>query len=182
VDPLTATSGGDQLSLNRAMTRLVGLLIVLSAVGCSATDATTRAPKPSVKAGEFGAADCFYSRQAQDFKVLDDHNLIVFAPSRTSAYHVVISPPSSELRFANAMGFESRNTRICGYAGDRLLLADGPGARPYAVMGVYRLDEAALQGLSTRFGVGEAPVQTEPQPADGADIEKDLDGNDPTTP
>jgi hypothetical protein len=165
-----------------AMTRLLCLLIALSAAGCSAPDATTRAPKTSVKPGEFGAADCFYSRQAQDFKVLDDHNLIVFAPSRTSAYHVVISPPSPELRFANALGFESRNTRICGYAGERLLLADGPGARPYAVMGVYRLDEAALQGLTTRFGIGETPKQVEPQPADGAEIEKDLDGNEPTTP
>ena len=153
--------------------------VLIAAGGCGMPESTTRAPRPSVKPGEFGVAGCFFARQAQDFQVLDDRNLIVFAPSKSNPYHITISPPSPELRWANGLAFESRNTQVCGYAGDHVLLADGPGPRRYSVIAVHRLDEDALHGLQARFGVGSAPQQAEPEPAEGAEIEKELGGDQP---
>jgi hypothetical protein len=154
-------------------------LLVLASwlAGCAAPQTDTRAPRPTVKPGEFGSSACFFARQAQDFRVLDDRNVIVFAPTKSQAYHVQISPSATALRFANRMAFVSRNTQICGYAGDDLLLAEGPGERRYSVTGVYRLDEASLEALRARFGQAPPPAAAEPEPSEGAEIERDLGGD-----
>jgi hypothetical protein len=153
------------------------LVAVALVPACGSQESGTRTPRPSVKPGEFGTAGCFFRRQAQDFQVLDDRNLIVYAPGKSNAYHVQISPPAPELRFTNALAFESRNTQICGYAGDDLLLADGPASRQYSITGVWRLDEAALQGLKARFNLDTTPAQPEAQPVEGAEIERELGSN-----
>jgi hypothetical protein len=138
-----------------------------------------------VRAGEFGTPDCFLRRSAGDFRVLDERNLIVFAPGRADAYHVQVSMPLHGMPFANTLAFESRSSRLCGYAGDALLLPGGAGGPDRAsVIGVYRLDGPALEGLLARFGAGAAPPKPEPRPGAGADIEKDLGdaGEEPATP
>ena len=114
---------------------------------------------------------CFSARQVSDFRVLDRSSLIVYAPSRNNAYHVRISPPSIELRNANALGFSSRNSRICGYAGEALRL-DRNDRFSYSIVSVRRLDEVALQGLLDTSGEGTVPA---PEDAEGAEIERDID-------
>jgi hypothetical protein len=153
------------------------LLVAAIAVGCTSSGEQQRPPRPSVRGGEFGTPGCFLRRLVQDFEVLDDRNLIVFAPGRSDAYHVQVSPPDGQLRFAQLLAFESRDSRICGYAGDSLTMADGTaGPRRLSVTGSYRLDPAALQGLEARFGMAAAPARgpAQPQPGEGAAIERDL--------
>jgi hypothetical protein len=154
-----------------------GVLIVLAAVvaGCAAAPDAERARRPSVKPGEFGTPGCFLPRTVLDFTVLDDRNLVVFAPGRGDAYHVQVSPPSASLRFAQRLAFRSNDSRLCGYAGDSLLVADAPGydAR-LSVTGVYRLDERALAGLQARFGKAPPAAAPAPQPGPGAAIEREL--------
>lgn len=138
-----------------------------------------------MRAGEFGTPDCFLRRSAADFRVLDERNLVVFAPGRRDAYHVQVSMPLHDLRFANAVAFESRGSRVCGYAGDALLVqGSGGGPDRASVIGVYRLDGPALEGLLARFGAGPAQPKPEPRPGAGADIEQDLGdaGEEPTAP
>lgn len=155
----------------RAAAAALALAAALLA-GCAADPSAEPARRPSVRAGEFGTPDCFLRRAAADFKVLDERNLVVFAPGRDDAYHVQVSLPLQGLRFADTVAFESRNTRICGYAGDELLLRRGGGGPERAsVVGVYRLDRPALEGLLARFGAGAAPAQPAPRPGAGADIE-----------
>ncbi len=112
------------------------------------------------------------------FEVLDDRNLIVFAPGRSDPYHMQVSPASSGLRHATVLAFEASSAQICGYAGDSLLVEQpGGGLQRLSVIGVYRLDGPALAGLEARFGKA-APVRPAPQPAAGAEIERDL-GHEP---
>jgi hypothetical protein len=147
----------------------------LVAAGCASQAGEARPVRPSVRPGEFGTPDCFVARLARDFVALDDRNLIVFAPGTSDAYHVQVSPSSGDLRFASTLAFESRNTQVCGHAGDRLMMADaGSRGQRLSVTGVYRLDERELDGLRARFGKaapGETPA---PAPGEGAAIEREL--------
>lgn len=162
---------------------LVAILCVAAAInaGCASGDQSQRLARPTVKPGEFGESGCFFARQAQDFIALDDRNLIVFAPTQSQAYHLQISPPAFDLRFANGLAFVSNKTQVCGYPGDDLVLAEGAGRRRYAITGVWRLEEGALQALRARFAPGEAPKPVEPAAPEGANIERDL-ATDPSKP
>lgn len=159
----------------------VPVLAALALIAGCATDGAAPPVRPTVKAGEFGTAACFHPRTVFDFDVLDYRNLVVFAPSKADAYHVQVSPPSTELRSAEALSFSTRNARICGYAGDSLTVSSAHArAERLSVMGVYRLDERALDGLLARFGQGSDKGLTKgigepPVPGAGAEVEPELE-------
>lgn len=153
----------------------ISLALTLAVAGCAA--GVRGAPaRPTVKPGEFGKADCFYRRQAEDFEVLDDSNFVLYAPGRRDAYHVHISPPSPELRSADALAFRSNNSQVCGHAGDRLFLDEAGGTGRYSITGVYRLDETARDALLARFGRKIQPGRTPPvQPPEQPPAKPDQD-------
>ena len=160
-----------------ANTKILGLLLGAAlAAGCASSDEREHPPRPSVRAGEFGTPGCFLRQSVQNFDVLDDRNLIIYAPGKADAYHVQVSPPSGQLRFAHALAFESQGSSVCGYAGDGLIIAEaGTGPRRLSITGIYRLDAAALDGLQVRFGKKSVPGATTPQAGEGAEIERGLD-------
>lgn len=155
----------------------LALLAMLLASGCT-TGGSREASQREASREPAGKSACFYRRQVSDFRVLDRTNLIVYAPSKSNAYQVRISPPSTELKFANAIAFSSRSNRICGYAGDRIILGSGSSPREYSVSGVYRLDEVGLQRLLEQHGIGKPGQPLEPEETEGAEIERDIDPED----
>ena len=107
-----------------------------------------------------GQSACFLRDQVQDFDPLDRGSLIVYAPSRRNAYLVKISPPSSALRSAQAIAFESRSSQVCGRAGERVLL--GRGALNYqSVIDVRRLAETELAELLEGYGRSRKSIEPE---------------------
>jgi hypothetical protein len=124
---------------------------------------------------ESGQRACFQRGQVSGFKTLDRTNLIVYAPTKSSAYHVRISPPASELRFANAIAFDSGGSRICGHPGEGVIFDSGSVARKYFVTDVYRLDTEAVQNLIVEFG---GDVNVEPRNTLEAEIERDIEQAD----
>ena len=149
---------------------LAGWLLV---AGCAGTQSQARKPPippPSVT----GKPDCVDVRSVQNFLVLDRSNLIVYAPNEANAYHVRISPPSSDLPWADDLVLIPSGSQLCGYAGDRLLV-DG---ERYAVIDVARLSPEGLQSL--RAGQrGESLPVPKPEPGPGAEIEHE---NNPAAP
>lgn len=136
--------------------------------GCAAREDQVRAaqaPDPSVT----GTSACFYAREVQDFRVLDRSNVIVYAPNDAHAYHLRISPPSTQLRFAESLAFLPPGGRICGYAGERLIVGHATSAERLAIIDVTRLGAGSLQTL--RGDRGASPAAPRPQPGPGADIE-----------
>jgi hypothetical protein len=115
---------------------------------------------------------CFQASQVTGFKTLDQSNLIVYAPSRTSAYHVRIRPPARELKFANVIAFDTGGTRICGRVGEGVLFESGGMGRKYFVTDVYRLDEEARQNLISSFS---EVINVEPQEERELEIERDIE-------
>lgn len=155
--------------------------LAVTLVGCApATEGSRAASLPSP--ADTGTPACFYAGQVSDFTVLDRSNLIVYAPSKRTAYHVRISPPATGLRSADRLSFGGRDSRICGYAGDRLFLPDGRGGERFSIIGVSRLDAAGLEALLAAAGRPVDPAgepAAEPEPAGGASIHRDLGAEAP---
>ena len=152
----------------------VAILAVILAGGCTAGGSAGDSQRAASREPA-GTSACFYRRQVSDFRVLDRSTLIVYAPSKSHAYQVRISPPSTEIKFADAIAFSSRSNRICGYAGDRIIVGSGSSPREYSVSGVYRLDEVGLQRLLEQYGIGKPGDPLEPEETEGAEIERDID-------
>ncbi len=121
---------------------------------------------------------CFYTRDASSFDVLDRSNFVVYAPTKSRAFHVRIAPPSSELRSANGLAFEGRSNRICGYAGETVVFGGSGMGRRYSITDVRRLDAAALEHLLDTYPSGSSKKAPEPKDSEGADVERDLSGGD----
>ncbi|MSR09744.1 MAG: hypothetical protein EXR82_09545 [Gammaproteobacteria bacterium] len=139
--------------------------------GCSLTPdraASSKAPIPPPSAT--GPSACFFPREVQSFRVLDRSNLIVYAPDDRSAYHVRIASPSTSLRFVERVAFDPPNARICGYAGERLVIGRGTGTQRVPVIDVSRLAPGSLAALQAG-SEGEALPTARPQPGPGPAIE-----------
>ncbi len=152
--------------------RIIALAGCLLA-GCAATtDQAASLKVPIPPPSTTGTSACFYADQAQSFRLLDARNLIVYAPDERRAYHVRISPasPSRDLRFADRVAFEPANGRICGYAGERLVIGRGTGADRVSVVDVARLTPGSLAALQSG-SEGEAVPAARPQPGPGPAIE-----------
>jgi hypothetical protein len=142
-------------------------ILSLAVGGC-----TGRGDSQDASASEMsGSAACFIKNQVSDFRALDRTNLIIYAPSRSNAYHVQITPPSIELRSANTLAFISSGNRICGYAGDAVILGND-NFRKYSVSRVTRLDKAGVDALNNGTAGNDMDPDAEDARAVGADIER----------
>ena len=111
--------------------------------------------------------DCFRVRDARDFEVLNRVNLVVYGPGNNRVWLVEIAPPSVNLRNTTAVVFETGGTdnRICGRAGDRLIVGRGSGRRS-GVVDVRRLEQADLQRILAEFGLRAKSPASEEAPAE----------------
>ena len=114
---------------------------VVAMAGCSSWGAASRAPRPTVKPGEFGKPACFYQSQVRDYKVLDSRNLVIYALS-ANAYHVHIIRSLEDLSAMNPIAFSSFGDQVCGHAGDALLMKEDRGTGRYFITDIYGLDPA----------------------------------------
>jgi hypothetical protein len=122
-----------------------------------------------------GSAACFYASNVSNWTVLDRSALIVYAPNKSHAFRVQVSPGASDLRWADSLAFVSRSNRICGRAGDQIVMPTGTTKRSYSVIDVRRLDQASLEGLLATYGKAGRSAEVEPGESPGAAIERDLD-------
>jgi len=126
----------------------IAVMLALAGAGCAS------APGPGGKSvsllpppAETGSTACFVRRMVTSFTALDDTNLVVFAPSRSEAYHVRIWPPAAEMSAASAVAFTSRSNQVCGAAEDAVFFDEGRTAPRHAITAVSRLSEGALSWL-----------------------------------
>lgn len=87
-------------------------LSALAGVGCVAGGASpTRTPAPPLP----GTEACIFTVNLNDWTVLDDSNLIVYAPMRKDPYLVKLFEPIFDLQFRESLGFEDieHNGRLC---------------------------------------------------------------------
>lgn len=146
--------------------RLGGTALLAAAVAACATRGSppaADAPPPSLA----GTAACFFARDVQDFRELGRDALLVYAPDRDRAYRVQVAPPSFNLRNAWEIAFTGGGGRICGNAGERLVLRSGGSSEQLAVIDVRRLDAAAIDAAVPAPGTRAPPA---PAPGPGPAI------------
>ncbi|MBL8643060.1 MAG: hypothetical protein JNK21_03935 [Rhodospirillaceae bacterium] len=91
---------------------------------------------------------CIFFRTLYDWKALNNSNLIVWAPTRNHPYHLQLDRPCFGLRFAHSIGFTSRDSRLCGYGGDSVLVESGGGRPDRCPIGaITKLTEESLKSL-----------------------------------
>jgi len=95
-----------------------------------------------------GGNQCIFFRRLYDWQPLNDTNLIVWAPSRKFPYHIQLDRRCAGLRFTLGLGFYSRDSNLCPFGGDAVLVDSGAG-RPErcSIAAITKLSEEALESL-----------------------------------
>jgi hypothetical protein len=126
-------------------------LLLLASLFCLASCASVTESPDAKSAEQEGTQRCLFARTIYSFEVLDDNNLIVWAPNRHSPYKVEIFGGCLNLKLANTIAFNTQGM-LCGNAGERLIYED-MGRRKTCVVGsVARLSVAEMNALLVRYG------------------------------
>ena len=145
-------------------------LILITSCGQEAELSNKSTPRYSVMEG----SSCFNSRDIEDYMVLDRSNLIVYSRPSSRAYHIEISPPASSIRGSDMISFSSWSGRICGFAGDDLVIPNSLYNERHSIISVKRLDETAQYNLLIRFGKAEPVIEVQPEDDSSPEIKREL--------
>ena len=145
-------------------------VILITSCGQEAELSNKSTPRYTMMEG----SSCFNSRDIEDYMVLDRSNLIVYGRPSSRAYHIEISPPATSIRGSDMISFASWSGRICGFAGDDLLIPNSIYNERHSIISVKRLDETAQYNLLVRFGKAEPVIEVQPEDDSSPEIKRDL--------
>ena len=145
-------------------------VILITSCGQEAELSNKSTPRYTMMEG----SSCFNSRDIEDYMVLDRSNLIVYGRPSSRAYHIEISPPATSIRGSDMISFVSWSGRICGFAGDDLLIPNSIYNERHSIISVKRLDETAQYNLLVRFGKAEPVIEAQPEDDSSPEIKREL--------
>ena len=144
--------------------------ILITSCGQEAELNNKSTPRYSMMEG----SSCFNSRDIDDYRVLDRSNLIVYGRPSTKAYHIEISPPATSIRGSDMISFVSWSGRICGFAGDDLVIPNSIYNERHSIISVKQLDETAQYNLLVRYGKAEPIIEVKPEDDSSPEIKREL--------
>ena len=145
-------------------------VILITSCGQEAELSNKSTPRYTMMEG----SSCFNSRDIEDYMVLDRSNLIVYGRPSSRAYHIEISPPATSIRGSDMISFASWSGRICGFAGDDLLIPNSIYNERHSIISGKRLDETAQYNLLVRFGKAEPVIEVQPEDDSSPEIKREL--------
>lgn len=97
--------------------------------------------------------ECIFIRTVGNYRVLDDRNLVIWAPGRRDAYHVELSMPLFSLNssFQMAMIDRDHDGRLCGFSMDRIGVRDFGHPESSSIRSMTKLDKAGIIDLEQKF-------------------------------
>lgn len=106
--------------MNRRIAVFALIFLASSALSAGAEETTDAKKDPPAK----GRDACVFSRTINDWRVIDNKTLAVWAPSRKTPYIVTLTRPAIGLKFEQSLGFEDRNNdgQFCEYGGDSIVV------------------------------------------------------------
>ena len=155
---------------NLYLIALLQPLILITSCGQESELSNKNTPRYTVMEG----SSCFNQRDISEYTVLDRGNLIVYGRPRSRSYHIQISPPTSSIRGSDSIGFKSLSGRICGFAGDKLIIPNSIFQESYSIITVKQLNETAHNNLLVRFGKAAPIEQVEPENDASPEIQREL--------
>ena len=145
-------------------------VILITSCGQEAELSNKSTPRYTMMEG----SSCFNSRDIEDYMVLDRSNLIVYGRPSSRAYHIEISPPATSITGSDMISFVSWSGRICGFAGDDLLIPNSIYNERHSIISVKRLDETAQYNLLVHFGKAEPVIEVQPEDDSSPEIKREL--------
>lgn len=130
--------------MNRCTTVFAAVFLALSALSIGAEE--TADAKKDTPAARRDA--CVFSRTINDWHVIDNRTLAVWAPSRKTPYIVTLSRPAMGLKFEHSLGFEDRNNdgQFCGYGGDSIIVG-GTAPDRISIASIRRVEADEVKRL-----------------------------------
>lgn len=106
--------------MNRCIPVFAAVFLALSALAFGAEESADAKKDAPAK----GRDACVFSRTINDWTVIDNKTLAVWAPSRKTPYIVTLTRPATGLKFEQSLGFEDRNNdgQFCDYGGDSIII------------------------------------------------------------
>ena len=148
------------------------VLLLLFINGC-ASQSDTNNSEDDIKLSN--RSSCFNTMDIRDYRVLDRGNLIVYGRPKSRSYHLKISPPNLDENGLDMISFKSWSGRVCGFAGDELIIPDNIFQQSYSIISVSQLDEAGHYNLMVQYGKAEPLQEIEPEDSSSPEITRELD-------
>jgi len=83
-------------------------------------------------------SDCIFSRSIDNWTILDDQRLILYAPTKSAPYYVRLNLRSHRLKYIHTIGVYSKfDNRFCPYGGNSLFI-DGDR---YTISAIKKIDK-----------------------------------------
>jgi hypothetical protein len=177
--------------MKQAFLRAAAVAGILWALGMEAlAQANVRAPAPDTKPKSPNdpgyvleqrperfpptTSQCIFFRTLYDWRPLNDSNLIVWAPTRRNPFLLQLDRPCLGLRHAQNIGFYSRDSELCGFGGDAVIIESGSGRPDRCPIGaITKLEDDALKALLAQApGKRRQDKAAEPPPETIAEEEK----------
>ena len=98
-----------------------------------------------------GKSDCFYSRNINGFKAVDDETINIRVGGRNDIVQLKLNGPSNDLKWANGVALVSYGgSFICSSLGTTLVVPGPVGSQRYPVASMRRLDPQEAAALPSK--------------------------------
>jgi hypothetical protein len=146
----------------------IRVVLLLLAVICGTTACAATAPKDQTP--PLRGSDCVFFRSLYDWQVLDDHNMVIWAPSRKDAYHVYFMTPLVGLNFSIKLAFvdKDHDGRLCGFSRDEIVVPDRAFPQRTTITAMKHLDADGIAKLEEQYKVKltrDSKKQKPPEPS-----------------
>jgi hypothetical protein len=137
--------------------RLLALIkcLTLSIVGFTITACAANPQQDNRQsaASQSRRDQCVFFSSVYDWQALDDTNMVIWAPSRTTAYHLELSMPLPGLKFAHTVGFidGTRDGQLCSFGFDAVTMGEDSIPQKSTIRSLTRLDAAGITQLEEKY-------------------------------
>ena len=137
----------------RAHTAMKFLLVPAMSIAIAACAATPPQEAAQNAAKASRKDECVFFSSVFDWQGLDDTTLVIWAPSRNTAYRVELSMPLSGLKFAHTLGFidGTQDGQLCSFGFDAVTMGDDTIPRKSTIRSMTRLDAAGIAQLEEKY-------------------------------
>lgn len=99
--------------------------------------------------------ECVFFSTLYDWRALDDSNMVLWAPNKRDAYHVVLTMPLIGLKFAHQLAFiDADNDRmLCGFSRDAIGTDEGGFPSKSTIRSMTRLNADDIAKLQDKYKV-----------------------------